>query len=193
MNPWTHTSRGRAVDLLNPVPEDIDIEEIARALAYQCRYNGNVKAYYSVAEHSVLMADRLYRSTGAPQLAMGALLHDAAEAFTGDITYPMQVLLFAGTCGQAVRQQYKAAQARFDVLIAAHAGVDVAMLHHPVVRDADLSILLDERAVLLDPGPLPWDVEETHRPLGVHLRGWEPEIAEREWLRTFNRYQGASA
>jgi len=53
---WTHTSRGRALDLLNPVAADIDLNEIGRALGHQCRYNGCLTYFYSVAEHSVHMA-----------------------------------------------------------------------------------------------------------------------------------------
>lgn len=78
---WTHTSRGRAFDLLSPSPVDVDVEEVARALGFLCRYAGGVSRYYSVAEHSVLICDWLLQETGDEVLALAG--EDATVCASG--------------------------------------------------------------------------------------------------------------
>lgn len=184
---WTHTTRGRALDLLAPVADDVDLAEVAAALGRQCRYNGCVQRFYSVAEHSCLMAgwflEGPHDDATAIDLALGALLHDAAEAYTGDITWPVQQVLWAAA--PAARTAYQAMQARLDALIAAAAGIDVELLHHEQVKRADLRILLDERDALLPmPSPRPWPIEVDLGlgPLGVAVECWGPEDAAARWL-----------
>lgn len=75
----------KALDLRYPKSEDIDILDIAYPLANTCRYNGQSKIFYSVAQHSVRVAMAL------PQpFKLEGLLHDAAEAYTGDLARPLQ-------------------------------------------------------------------------------------------------------
>ena len=71
-----------------PRIDRIDIEDIAHGLAYQCRFNGQTSAFYSVAQHSLMVASIL-----PPPLHKAALLHDAAEAYLGDIVKPLKNLL----------------------------------------------------------------------------------------------------
>lgn len=97
------TVSGRRVDLLNPVEADIDIHDIAHGLSNICRYGGQTNCFYSVAQHSValsVVAPTLehYRDPNLTdwqltQIAKAALLHDAAEAYTGDIKTPVKELL----------------------------------------------------------------------------------------------------
>ncbi|HIP22190.1 MAG TPA: hypothetical protein EYG79_01125, partial [Rhodobacteraceae bacterium] len=80
---------GRRLDLLNPAPLDIEIEDIAHGLAFVARWNGQTKGEfpYSVAEHSLLV-ERIYGQIApkAPaQWRMVALLHDAPEYVIGDM------------------------------------------------------------------------------------------------------------
>jgi hypothetical protein len=84
---WMQTYTGRKFYPLDPRPEDIDIMDIAHCLARMCRYSGHTKKFYSVAEHSVLMAEAF------PQYAAIAILHDAAEAFFGDLPKPIKVMI----------------------------------------------------------------------------------------------------
>lgn len=65
---------------LDPEPADIDIVDIAHALALTNRFNGHTREPYSVAQHSVLVHDAIYLGDG-PQMRLTALLHDAAEAY----------------------------------------------------------------------------------------------------------------
>ena len=85
------TCTGRFVDVMNPDPDTIDIEDITYSLSSICRFNGHSRYSYSVAQHSVmvsiLMTDKLgdYREVG-----LWGLLHDAAEAYIGDIPRPVK-------------------------------------------------------------------------------------------------------
>lgn len=69
------------------------INTIAHSLSNICRYGGHSKKFYSVAEHSIIMADHVYDTTGDKVLAYEALMHDAAEAYMGDIPRPLKYRL----------------------------------------------------------------------------------------------------
>src|SRR3954471_2936273 len=79
------TNSGKLAWPMDPRPEDIDILDIAQGLSNQCRFNGQIKTFYSVAQHSVLVT-RMVSSEN--QLA--ALLHDASEAYLPDLTSPVK-------------------------------------------------------------------------------------------------------
>lgn len=97
---WQRMLSGRRLDLLDPTPMDIEIEDIAHGLAFVARWNGQTKGEYaySVAEHSLLV-EALFRrispkSTAQAQLA--ALLHDAPEYVIGDMISPVKAAVGAG-------------------------------------------------------------------------------------------------
>ena len=80
------TYTGKLVDPFNIKKEDISMLDIAESLSKTCRFNGHCKGFYSVAQHSVLLSDKMHDSTGAKF----GLLHDAAEAYIGDIVTPFK-------------------------------------------------------------------------------------------------------
>ena len=88
MLPEIYTRSGRYFDLLNPDPNEIDIDDIASALSKITRFTGHGRFAYSVAEHSVHCA-----SLVPPDYALEALLHDAQEAYLGDVSSPLKALL----------------------------------------------------------------------------------------------------
>jgi len=79
---------------LDPRPEEIDIQNIAWSLSMQCRFNGHLSYFYSVAQHSVIVS-RIVESQYPfdNKLILRALLHDAAEAYVGDVITPIKKLL----------------------------------------------------------------------------------------------------
>ncbi|MBO9476184.1 HD family hydrolase [Shimia sp. R11_0] len=85
---------GRRLDLLDPTPVDIEIEDIAHGLAFVARWNGQTKGDfpYSVAEHSLLVEEiygRMFKSA-TPKTRLTALLHDAPEYVIGDMISPVK-------------------------------------------------------------------------------------------------------
>src|ERR1041385_9159273 len=79
------TCSGRWINPLNPDPEQINIEDIAHSLSNQCRFTGHTKHFYSVAQHSCLVADLCGYAKG-----LGGLLHDGTEAYMSDIARPIK-------------------------------------------------------------------------------------------------------
>lgn len=88
------TPSGRLIDLAVPDPDVIDLEDVAHCLARTCRFNGAVDSYYSVASHSVYVARRLAEEHAGQRRQAGrnGLLHDAAEAYLGDMTSGLKQL-----------------------------------------------------------------------------------------------------
>lgn len=91
---WQRMLSGRRLDLLDPTPVDIEIEDIAHGLAFVARWNGQTKGDYpySVAEHSLLV-ERLFAKSNPglePKWQLAALLHDAPEYVIGDMISPVK-------------------------------------------------------------------------------------------------------
>jgi uncharacterized protein len=82
---WVQTYTGKRFDLLNPKVEDICTADICFSLSKQCRFFGHTSEFYSVAEHSY----RVMKIVGE-EAKSWALLHDATEAYIGDISRPMR-------------------------------------------------------------------------------------------------------
>lgn len=88
--PWILTASGIAFDLLNPTPAMVHWPDVAESLARIPRFNGHIGGgAYSVAQHCVLGARALLEETENPRLAGLFLLHDAHEAYVGDIATPV--------------------------------------------------------------------------------------------------------
>ncbi|SMR82577.1 metal dependent phosphohydrolase [Aliiroseovarius halocynthiae] len=97
---WQRMLSGRRLDLLDPTPVDIEIEDIAHGLAFVARWNGQTFGDfpYSVAEHSLLV-EALYSRMNpkAPvKWQLAALLHDAPEYVIGDMISPVKASVGAG-------------------------------------------------------------------------------------------------
>lgn len=97
---WQRMLSGRRLDLLDPTPVDIEIEDIAHGLAFVARWNGQTFGDwpYSVAEHSLLVEDIFSRlnSKAEPKWRLAALLHDAPEYVIGDMISPVKSALGGG-------------------------------------------------------------------------------------------------
>jgi uncharacterized protein len=134
-----HTFSGIAFDLLKPQPEMIRIEDIVHSLALINRFNGAAMFPYSVAQHSLYVAGLL-----PPELKLHGLLHDAAEAYVGDMVSPLKKIM----------SEYKKVEAGISRVVA-----DVFGLAYPepeAVKKADLAVLSAEREQVLHPSYGPW-------------------------------------
>lgn len=91
---WQRMLSGRRLDLLDPTPMDIEIQDIAHGLAFVARWNGQTIGDwpYSVAEHSLLVEQifGLQNAGVAPKWRLAALLHDAPEYVIGDMISPVK-------------------------------------------------------------------------------------------------------
>lgn len=97
---WQRMLSGRRLDLLDPTPVDIEIEDIAHGLAFVARWNGQTAGDYpySVAEHSLLVEEIFRRiASDAPvKWCLAALLHDAPEYVIGDMISPVKAAVGPG-------------------------------------------------------------------------------------------------
>ena len=97
---WQRMLSGRRLDLLDPTPMDIEIEDIAHGLAFVARWNGQTQGdfAYSVAEHSLLVETLFARidPRASARWRLAALLHDAPEYVIGDMISPVKAAVGAG-------------------------------------------------------------------------------------------------
>lgn len=140
---WINTLSGQHFRFTDTDPATISIEDIAAALSNLCRFTGHLEQFYSVAQHSVHVSNLVPR-----EFALEALLHDAAEAYCGDVSSPLKALL----------PDYQAVEQRIEQLIRNKFGLPVAM--STPVKYADLIMLATERRDFdMDDGT-PWPVLE---------------------------------
>ncbi|WP_292657870.1 hypothetical protein [Mesorhizobium sp.] len=165
--PTITLASGRIFDFLDPHGSNFTIEDVAHGLAHICRYAGQCRNFYSVAEHSLLVSDV------AVDYPYEALLHDAAEAFIGDVTRPLKQLL----------PEYKAIEANVEDAIAKRFRLSTS--YRDAVKIADLSVLAAEQAQVMAPGTDSWAREAGVIPADVKVRYLTPKVARREFLQRF--------
>lgn len=173
MSAWIQTYSGRQFFPLAPKATDVDLRDIAHALAQQCRYTGHTLRFYSVAEHSVRVSRRVGELTGNdPDACLWGLLHDASEAYLVDVPSPLKRLPeFAF---------YREAEKRLTAVVAERFGLTSE--EPAAVRQADLELLSTERLQLLGPPPAPWGA--LPEPISTGRLGWgTSEAVERFLLR----------
>lgn len=86
-SPFIITYTGKKFHYVDIKPDSIDIRDIAHSLSHLCRYTGHTNMFYSVAQHSLLVSEKM--PGGAAKKLVG-LLHDAAEAYTNDLASPLK-------------------------------------------------------------------------------------------------------
>lgn len=165
---------GRFVDPLHMTPAEVEIEDIACGLGHTCRFGGQSSRFYSVAEHSIHVAALL-----PPALQLEGLMHDAAEAYLGDVVRPVKYL--------AAMQPYREAEDRLADVIARRFGLREGALALEVVRADDA--MLHCEALQLFPNALVWASKDLAAP--VTLACWSPDEARERFLLTFMRLGGA--
>lgn len=162
-----NTVNHEIIDIENPDPDTINIHDIAHGLSNICRFGGHTTRFYSVAQHSCLV------SYLAPkQLRLEALLHDAAEAYLGDVIKPLKVLIERSS-------GYKRYEDNFQRLIATKFHIDPAAFG--LVKPFDL------RALEIEHGYFFLNEEKHFSKLfNSEEPCWTPTIAKEVFLSTFN-------
>ena len=159
---WIQTVSGKRVDLPTPKPEQIDINDITYALAMKCRFNGQCKKFYSVAEHSIRVSWLLPEG-----LSLAGLLHDANEAYLPDIPRPVKELI----------PDYKRVESLMEEAINKKYGIELSEEDKRHIKRADNVMLATEARDLMG-DTTDWGLTEipTYRPI-------EPmSIDESRWM-----------
>lgn len=146
---------------LDPRVEEIEPADIVHALSCICRFGGHARRFYSVAEHSVLVASKV-----SPEARLAALLHDAAEAYLGDVPRPIKKSI--SQIAEWENAILRCVWARFGI-----SPTDEILAE--VRRADDMALATESEQIMTRPiMPFPgWD--------DVKIRCLSPEVAEREF------------
>ena len=142
------TASGVKLNLEDPQPEDIRIEDVAGGLSKVCRFAAQSLQYYSVAQHALLVRD-LVAKAGYPELVLAALHHDSHEAYLCDIPKPLKSKISAST------DAYDRVCDAFDVAIAEAFGFEYLKKdsqERTIIKRADNQAFLMEASQLLPDG-----------------------------------------
>lgn len=168
---WLQTHSGKTFFFGDIQPEDICIDDIAHGLGNFCRFVGQSNEFYSVAQHSCIVADLLAQFGSACQLS--GLLHDATEAYLGDLSRPLKQMLPA----------YKAIEHKLEAVIEQKYGVLISA--DPRIKWADNVALMTEARDLLGPQAQGWGVREEPAPFTIHP--WTPRESRIRFMDYFNK------
>lgn len=164
-----HTFTGRSLVPQAPTPDAISIKDIAHALSQQCRFAGQIGCFYSVAQHSVICSQLC-----APEDALAGLLHDAAEAYLGDLPRPVKAV---------VGERYHALDVHLTTVILQQFGL-AGPLPPSVIEADDLLCRVEAHELFPDPPAWASAIEEpmTH----FRILPWGAMRAETEFLKRFH-------
>jgi len=165
------THSGIYFDFVDPKPDMIRIEDIAHALAHTCRFGGHCSKFYSVAQHSVITA-----SLVPEELRLTALLHDAPEAYLGDVVKPLKKML----------PDYNQIEERIQKLVLTTLGAVYPLPEE--VHAADLGMLKwEQRDIMKNQDDWP-SVRDVVMPYyGKHsLTPWSVEVSKGMFLETYS-------
>ena len=164
--PYLQTVSGRWVNPFDPDPSQLDAGDIARALANQCRFGGHSRVFYSVAQHSVIVSQLVEQRSGDVEDVFAALMHDATEAYLGDMPHPLK---HRSPLGAAFKQ----AEDHLERAIRERFGIkpDVAE-----IKRADRALLATERRAF-SAEDWHWPELEGVQPLELELTAWSPDRA----------------
>lgn len=174
------TYTGRMFWPIDPRPEEIEIEDIAHALSMICRFGGHVRQYYSVAEHSVRVSAVVEAMGGTGRHPLAGLLHDATEAYLGDMIRPLKTTPEMKAYRDAEKRLAQAVCDRFKVFY---------NLATPLIRTADEILLATEaRDLMGGESAAKWEL--CAEPMDEVIVPWAPAEARARYL---DRYHELAA
>lgn len=168
VGPTILLSSGEYFDFENPEGSLFDISDIAHALSHVCRFAGHCSRFYSVAQHCVHVSEQI-----EPEHALAGLMHDAVEAFVGDVTKPLKDMLPA----------YKVIEDRIEAAVLARFGISTPL--HPAVKEADIRMLATEQRQLMHNRD-DWDYTRGRTMFDMVIPDWSPAEAKAAFLKRFD-------
>jgi uncharacterized protein len=172
--PYLQTVSGRWVNPFDPDPDQLDAGDIARALANQCRFGGHSRVFYSVAQHSVIVSELVEQRGGDAEDVFAALMHDASEAYLGDMPHPIK---HRSSLGAA----FKAAEDHLEAALRERFGIKA---HVPEIKRADRALLATERRAFSGEG-WHWPELEGVEPLELELTALAPDEAAQAFAQRY--------
>lgn len=157
-------SSGHYFDYKHPAQSEFTINDIAKGLSNTCRFGGQCERFYSVAEHSVIMSKII-----GQELAFAALMHDAPEAFIGDIPKPLKVML----------PDYQKIEDEVEAAVLGRFGVQLPL--HPRIKELDRKMLAAEQQQVMGSSDK-WHWTHGEHPAEINVQFWSPEEANRRFL-----------
>lgn len=169
---WVQVHSGIRFYPLDPRPDEINIEDIAHSLSMQCRFNGHIKQFYSVAEHSVYVA-HIAENLFNMEAFLPGLLHDSPETYIGDMVRPVK----------SDMKYYRKVEKNIEKVIINKFELSEKEEVWKAVKKADMMLLSLEHRQLMDKF-IPWDTDilwDTK----LNIQCMEPKEAEQFFLDNF--------
>lgn len=177
---------GKYFDYEHPSESEFTISDIAHALSHICRFAGHTPYHYSVAQHSVYVSQLVDEED-----KLAALLHDAAEAFIGDMVRPLKQIM----------PEFREMERRIEVAVFSRFGLKLTNVFqigqpniisayiHPAIKAADNAMLKAEQIQLMANGDH-WSSLHKIEAAPVIIERWSPEKAKVEFLSEFYSLSG---
>lgn len=159
---------GEYFDFTDPEGSNFTVNDVAHALSNICRFTGHAHRFYSVAEHSV------HASRIVPEgFELEALVHDATEAFIGDVAKPLKMLL----------PDYQRLERRIERIVLSRFGIKDGL--SAVVKRADMQMLkAEQEQAMLNHDR--WHPIADLEPAEVELQFWTPEVARQKFCERYD-------
>ena len=167
--PYVGTWSGAHFHPWNAQLSEVHLGDIAHALSLQCRFNGHVSRFYSVAEHSVIMS-RLVE----PGMELAGLMHDAAEAYIGDMASPLK---YSGHL-----DAFRSLEELVSRVICLRFGIEYGQTTSPELKVLDRRLCATE-AIIFFPQSPGWTA--AFKGVSILPEGLTPKAAEKQFLARF--------
>ena len=172
------TASGVPFDVMNPEPHKILIVDIAHGLSHICRFCGATPVFYSVAQHSIIVSEILWREKKDKQLALAGLLHDASEAYMGDVPRGLKPKEFA-----------KAEHELLKVIANKFLDNEPDLMFDPAVKIADQAALRLEKEHFW-PNVEWWPISSLPEPPRIRILPGPPRMVKNHFIALWQELSG---